>query len=166
MSTAIIFYLPHEIDFSCCICKAQFCYVCGKIWKNCNCPLFQYDYYEEPREDAGYHPPRYRHRTIFRAEKAIERYAKHLRQTRGRPDPRSLEEQIQEVREAVENGCDHGFWHQVQMTGEEQGHCKLCKSVGHKFIFRCNFCPLTSCLACHTDALLEYRREEEQQQQT
>lgn len=160
MSTAIRCYSPHEVDFSSCICAAQFCYVCGKIWKNCACPHFQIE------QDAGYRPPRYRRRTVFRAERAIERYAKHLRQTWGRPDPRSLEEQIQEVREAVENGCDHGYWNLVLMSRKEPGHCKLCKYVGHKFIFRCHSCPLTSCWACHTDEPPEYRRDEEQQPQT
>ncbi len=173
MSTATILYLPHQIDRFSCICKAEFCYVCGKIWRNCECPQFQHDYHEEQRDDAdglaywvaiGYLPG-YRRRTVFRAERAVERYTKHLMQTWGRPDPRSFEDQIQEVRNAVENGCDHGFWHRVQMTRDEPGHCKLCKYVGHKYIYQCLFCPLTSCWACHSDAPPEYRREEREDAQ-
>lgn len=166
-----------ELNFGCnhmtCICKAEFCYVCGTIWKNCNCPRFHDDYHEELRDDIGAYadrgatgyPPGYRRRTVFRAERAVERYAKHLRQTWGMPDPRSREEQIEEVRNEVENGCDHGYWRIVRKEKSEPGHCKLCKYVGHKRIYQCLFCPLTSCWACHTDAPPEYRRDEEQQQQ-
>ena len=96
---------------------------------------------------------------MYRAERAVERHAKHLGQTWGRLDPRTREEQIREIRNEVENGCDHGFWRRVLTTREEPGHCKLCKYVGHRFIYRCLFCPLTSCYACHTDAPPEYRWE-------
>lgn len=171
MSTAIVLHLRHEVDLYRCLCKAEFCYVCGKIWKNCNCPQFRDDYHEELRDDAGAladrgvigYLPGFRRRTIFRAERAVERYAKHLRQTWARPDPRSREEQIQEVRDEVENGCDHGYWRLVPMIRGDKGHCKLCKYVGHKFIYQCVFCPLTSCWACHTDAPPSYRLEVQQQ---
>lgn len=139
------------------------------IWKNCNCAQLHDDHDEEVHDDADgvaiRYPQGYRRRTVFRAERAVERYAKHLKQTWGMPDPRSREEQIQEVREEVENGCDHGYWRIVHKNRSEPGHCKLCKYVGHRYIYQCLFCPLTSCWACHTDAPPEYRREEEQQQQ-
>ena len=169
MSTATILCSPHQVDLSSCICKAEFCYVCGKIWKNCTCPQFHDDYHDDAGVLADWVAigplPGYRRRTVFRAERAVERYAKHLRQTWGRPDPRSREEQIQEVRDEVENGCDHGYWYLVRMTRDKSGHCKLCKYVGHKYIYQCLFCPLTSCWACHTDAPPDYRRQEEEQQQ-
>lgn len=173
MSIAILWYCSHETDRSSCICRAEFCYVCGKIWKNCDCPTFNDVFNEELRGDAGAfanrvpigHLPGYRRRTVFRAERAVERYTKHLMQTWGRPDPRSREAQIQEVRHEVENGCDHGYWRLVQVTRKAPGHCKLCKYVGNRFIYQCLFCPLTSCWACHTDAPPEYRRDEEVQQQ-
>ena len=148
MSTATVLYLPYQTDSFSCICKAEFCYVCGKIWGNCNCPTFAF-----------------RRRTEFRAERAVERYTKHLLQTWGRPDPRSFEDQVQEVRNALENGCDHNYWHRVQMTRDEPGHCKLCKYVGHKHIYKCIFCPLTSCWTCHTDAPPECRREQREDAQ-
>ena len=92
----------HEIDCFICICKTEFCYICGKIWKNCNCPQFHDGYFAELRDDADAlanwvgvsNLPDYRRRTVFRAERASERYAKHLRQTWGRPDPHSREEQF------------------------------------------------------------------------
>lgn len=171
MSTAFVLYLPYEIERLRCACKAEFCYVCDKIWKNCTCPQFHDDYHEELRDDAdgladrvviGYLPG-YRRRNVFRAERAVERYAKNLRQTWGRPDPRSREERNQEVRDEVENGCDNGYWQLVRMIKDEPGHCKLCRYVGHTYIWQCLFCPLTSCWACHTDAPPEYRREKPQQ---
>lgn len=130
MSTAILPCRLHEIDHSSCICKADLCYVCGKIWKNCNCPQLHDDYHEELHDDAApladwmanRYPPGYHRRTVFRAERAVEGYGKHLRQTGGTPDPRSREEQFQEVRNEVENGCDHGYWHIVRMTRDELGH--------------------------------------------
>ena len=137
----------HEIDCFICICKTEFCYICGKIWKNCNCPQFHDGYFAELRDDADAlanwvgvsNLPEHRRRTVFRAERAIERYAKHLRQTWGRPDPHSREEEIQEVRNEVENRCDHGYWHLIRTTRNEPGHHKLYKDVGHKFIYRCLF---------------------------
>lgn len=156
VSKALVLISPHLIDGSSCICKAEFCYVCGKIWKNCNCPQFHHEFHQEGIL------PAYHRRTAFRAERAVERYAKHLRQTWGKPDPRSREEQIQEVRDELENGCDHGFWRLVRTTRNTPGHCKLCKYVGHKHIYQCFFCPLTACRACHTDAPPEYRREGQQ----
>lgn len=156
MSTIFRLYLPHGTDHSSCICKAEFCYVCAKTWKNCNCPLFNHP--EELPNNAG------ARRFVFRAERAFERYEKHLMQTWGMLDPRSREEQIQEIRDEVENGCDHGYWDLVLKSRKDPGHCKLCKYVGHRFIFQCLNCPLTSCYACHTDAPPEYRREEQQQE--
>lgn len=160
MSTATGFQVLYRINCVSCICKAEFCYVCGTIWKKCTCPQFHHEHHEDGRDDATV----YRRRTMFRAERAVERYHKHLQQTWGRPDPRSREEQIQEVRNAIENGCDHGYWLRIETSKKEPGHCKLCKYVGHRRIYRCVNCPLTSCWACHTDAPPEYRREEVQVQ--
>ena len=197
----MVLQLVYGINGLSCICKAQFCYVCSKKWKNCECPLFSF---EELDDDVGVvadwvqndadvvadwahdesggvagwaheyagvfsdgaaagnvRVPRYRRRTIFRAERAVERYNKFLWQTWGRRDPRSREEQIREVRHEVENGCDHGYWRRDEMTIQRPGHCKLCKYVGHKYILQCLFCPLTSCYNCHTDAPPAYRRVEE-----
>lgn len=105
-------------------------------------------------ENPGARRAIYERRTIFRADKALDRYHKHLKQTWGAPDPRPREEQLAEVREAIENGCDHGYWTRV----ETRGHCKMCKYVGRRFIFQCINCDLTSCWACHTDEPPEYRR--------
>ena len=172
MSTATVLQKVYGINGSSCICRAQFCYVCGKKWKNCTCALF---HYEEFDDDAGVfadraaagnvRAPRYRRRTIFRAERAVERYNKFLWQTWGRRDPRPHEEQIREVRHEVENDCDYGYWFQARMTRQDPGHCKLCKYVGHKYIYQCLFCPLTSCWSCHTDAPPEYRRVDEGDEQ-
>ena len=104
--------LVYGINGLSCICKAQFCYVCSKKWKNCKCPLFNF---QELHDDAGVfadwahddagvvadwahndaggvadwahndaggvadraaagNVPRYRRRTVFRAERAVERY--------------------------------------------------------------------------------------------
>ena len=158
VSTAMILQLVYGINGFSCICQAEFCYVCSKKWKNCKCPRFN------DRATAG-DVPRYRRRTISRAERAVERYNNFLWQTWGRRDPRSREEQIQEVRHEVENGCDHGYWLRVETTRQEPGHCKLCKYVGHKYIYRCLFCPLTSCWTCHTEEPPAFRREEEDERQ-
>ena len=163
----------YGIDGPSCICKAQFCYVCSKKWKNCGCPQYSFEELDDgagvfnDRAAAGnVRVPRYRRRTVFRAERAVERYNNFLWQTWGKRDPRSHEEQIREVRHEVENGCDHGYWRQIKMTREEPGHCKLCKYVGRKYIFQCLFCPLTSCWNCHTDEPPRwYRRVEEDGQQ-
>lgn len=94
----------------------------------------------------------FRRRTIFRADRSLARYEKHLRQTWGKPDERPREDQLDEVRAAIETGCDHGYWRRVQAVSKKHpGHCQLCKYVGWKFIFQCENCPLTSCWACHTD---------------
>ena len=85
------------------------------------------------------YPSGYRRRTIFRAERAVERYNKTLRQMWGRSDPRSREEQIEEVRAEVEDGCDYGYWHLIPMTRNKPGHCRLCKYVGHSYIYQCVF---------------------------
>ena len=148
-----------------CVCKAEFCYVCSKKWKNCECPLLDYqDLHDDVPDRAAaenVRVPRYHRRTTFRAEKAVERYNDFLWQTWGRRDPRSREEQIREVRHEVENGCDHGYLRQVETTKKHPGHCNMCKYVGRKFILGCLHCPLTSCWNCHTDDPPEYRRVEE-----
>ena len=146
-----------------CLCKAEFCYVCGKIWKNCKCPQFNEEEFHGVFADrvvAG-NGPQYRRRTVFRVERAVDRYNNFLWQTWGRRDPRSREEQILEVRHEVENGCDHGYWRRAATTRQAPGHCKLCNYVGHHYILRCLFCPLTSCWNCHTDEPPQYRRVEE-----
>lgn len=51
-------------------------------------------------------------------ERAVERYSETPRQMWGRPDPRSREEQIQEARAEVQDGCDHGYSHPVPNGNE------------------------------------------------
>ena len=175
--------LVYGINGLSCICRAQFCYLCSKKWKHCECPQFNYEgldddvgvvddwaqdaagVFDDRAADGNVRVPRYRRRTIFRAERAVERYNKFLWQTWGRRDPRSHEEQIREVHHEVGNECDHGYWFRVRVTKKQPGHCKLCKYVGHKYIYRCMFCPLTSCYNCHTDEPPEYRRVEEEDEQ-
>lgn len=139
-----------------CIRTAQFCYVCGIPWKNCECAQYTANFGDDilGAENPGARRAIYERRTIFRTDKALDRYHKHLKQTWGAPNPRPREEQLAEVREAIENGCDHGYWTRV----ETRGHCKMCKYVGWRFIFQCINCDLTSCWACHTDEPPEYRR--------
>ena len=73
VSRIIRSYLSPGTDPSSCICKAEFCYVCAKTWKNCTCPLFNYRE-ELPNNVMTLHR---------RAERAVERHAKHLGQTWG-----------------------------------------------------------------------------------
>ena len=94
----------------------------------------------------------FRRRTILRAERSLARYEKHPRQTWEKPDERPREEQLDEVRAAIETRYDHGYWRRVQTVSKKHPrHCQLCKYVGWKFISPCENCPLASCWACHTD---------------
>lgn len=85
----------------------------------------------------------------------------------GRPDPRSREEQIQEARAEVQDGCDHGYLHLVP-NGNEGARTLQALQVRWLWVYSTNASLVRSPFAghaCRTDELLEYRREEEQRRQ-
>ncbi|KAL8719937.1 MAG: hypothetical protein Q9181_007991 [Wetmoreana brouardii] len=104
-----------ELNMGChhivCVCKAEFCYVCGSQWKTCDCAQFRVDRILNRDEEAAGRVAREAERLLQnRAEWALgNRY--HSRRRRGEaPDSRPRNVQLEEMRNLIRGGCLHGTW--------------------------------------------------------
>ncbi|KAK6511716.1 hypothetical protein TWF481_000622 [Arthrobotrys musiformis] len=110
-----------------CHCKAEFCYVCGVQWKNCECPLF-----EERRlyadavarvDEAAPRPlaPVVRNNMIFQAQR--------------------------QIRENL--ACEHPQrFHKVTERKPDGYTCSVCRARHWKYIFTCRHCGIEVCEEC------------------
>ncbi|KAM0445474.1 hypothetical protein ACHAQK_001683 [Fusarium lateritium] len=80
-----------------CICREQFCYICGKLWLSCHCPPYGHLEQMVPMKDRpGVKPPQFRRRRPRRMEEPTSRKAPlripQLRPQEGieRPFPRAV----------------------------------------------------------------------------
>ncbi|OIW24684.1 hypothetical protein CONLIGDRAFT_102739 [Coniochaeta ligniaria NRRL 30616] len=121
-----------ERTFGCnhitCLCKAQFCYVCGQKWGTCTCPFWD----EE--------------RLLDRTNVVVNRAAA-MRPNAG-GDGTAAVERVR--RNLVRNaGCRHRDW--TFRRGSHQ--CEECLDVLPVFIFECDGCGLFACGRCRRHGL-------------
>ena len=111
-----------------CLCKAQFCYLCGEEWKTCTCT----QWHEE--------------RLLARAEVVVDR------QNVGVQVP--VAERAQRVQQMMEeivqhHECDHDvYWTRVRW----QDRCEECNEW-KKTILRCPNCHIQMCDRCKRNRL-------------
>ena len=109
-----------------CLCKAEFCYVCGVKWRHCDCPRWDEDL------------------LLGRAERALRR-----RRRLGNLDGNRPEDvQLAEMQNMLRVDCNHPGWVYKKHTRENPGVCRLCGYQGWQFILRCYRCGRTQCLDC------------------
>ena len=113
-----------------CRCGAEFCYVCGTHWKDCNCILWD------------------NNRLVDRAAEVIARD----RPARlGPPGRAEMNEVMGIIRERHE--CDHtGRWRRV----EGRHRCEECRNQLPDFIMECGQCLLQACVRCRRNRLWGY----------
>ncbi|KAM0248296.1 hypothetical protein ACHAP5_003466 [Fusarium lateritium] len=59
-----------------CVCREQFCYICGKLWLSCHCPPYGHLEQMVPMKDRpGVKPPQFRRRRPRRMEEPTSRKA-------------------------------------------------------------------------------------------
>lgn len=106
-----------------CLCRAEFCYICGDRWKTCDCP--QWD----------------EHRLVARAHAVAERENRH----RGRVNAAQVQAAAEDLRENHE--CDHPrrMWRKVDVVHER---CEWCNQRLPQYIFRCGRCHSQACWRC------------------
>ncbi|KAM0425475.1 hypothetical protein ACHAPT_009264 [Fusarium lateritium] len=121
-----------ELEFGCnhitCICKAEFCYVCGERWKTCRCPQWQED------------------RLFRRANVIVDRAG-----DAGRIDERARQLRVErERRNLMENHeCTHERW--KGRPGPRQ--CEECFDFLPIFIYECRQCHIMACRRCRFNRL-------------
>ncbi|TFK45347.1 hypothetical protein OE88DRAFT_1225121 [Heliocybe sulcata] len=122
--------LAHGCYHMTCICRAQFCYVCGASWKTCGCPQW----------DEG---------------RLLDRAQQQVRAEFGRP-AQAIQAPLfrQRVAAAVQDlrynhDCQHGIW--MYRTGG--GHCEECGHYLNKFLLRCRQCHMVACVRCRRNRL-------------
>ncbi|KAH7010532.1 hypothetical protein EDB80DRAFT_839914 [Ilyonectria destructans] len=121
-----------ELNLGCnhitCLCRAQFCYECGRKWKACRCEHF--------RED----------RLIARANAIIDRNP-HAANLTGQPREQMRQ---REMRNLVQNHeCDHQNW--AYHGGRHQ--CEECHDWLPHYIFECGQCRIQACNRCRHNRL-------------
>ncbi|CAG9946053.1 unnamed protein product [Clonostachys rosea f. rosea IK726] len=123
-----IIELDHGCNHITCLCKAEFCYVCGERWKTCTCPQWQ----EE--------------RLIRRANAIVDRA-----NGAGRIDERVRQIRVErERRNLVENHeCTHELW--KSRSGPHR--CEECHDVLREFIYECRQCHIMACRRCRFNRL-------------
>ncbi len=113
-----------------CRCNAEFCYICGTKWRNCDCP----------RWHEG--------RLLARAEHLVDRPRE---DNDHRPlDVRDRAVRIREATNYLLAGpeCDHNNWEYIEGVGT----CEICDYTGLVYIYLCRGCGTTSCNWCNTMA--------------
>ncbi|KAK5123511.1 hypothetical protein LTR85_002549 [Meristemomyces frigidus] len=115
-----------------CVCKSEFCYVCGKPWKTCNC--LQWDearLFERAAAivDNGHVPPAgYQ---LQGREQQVAAAAEHLRE---------------------HHECDHERFRGIREQGREY-QCETCNETYRTWIYQCRQCWITICNRCRHNRL-------------
>ncbi|KAF3928296.1 hypothetical protein AA313_de0209059 [Arthrobotrys entomopaga] len=119
--------LQHGCHHMTCHCKAEFCYVCGVKWKNCNCAMFE----ETRLYDAA----------AVRVDRdAVAPLAPIIRAER-------IEEVQNQIRE--NHNCIHPGKFQKRTEYRSSGYqCDICYCRHWKYILVCPSCGLMACEEC------------------
>ncbi|KAF5535507.1 IBR finger domain-containing protein [Fusarium mexicanum] len=116
-----------ELNYGCyhitCLCKAQFCYICGKEWKTCRCP-----HWEERR-------------LMRRVNDIVNRD-----DNAGQMNARARQARVEQERlNLIQNHeCTHRTW--TYRGGRHR--CEECRDVLPHYIFECPQCHVMACRRC------------------
>lgn len=116
--------LKHGCNHITCLCRAEFCYVCGARWKTCKCP--QWD----------------ENRLVERANRVVnQRQAPEAAQA---PAARAAAvAQVQNDLAQQLEDCDH-TWSRERHDGD----CEECGQYFPHFLYQCDDCGIWSCAYC------------------
>ncbi|RDA95856.1 hypothetical protein CP533_5165 [Ophiocordyceps camponoti-saundersi (nom. inval.)] len=126
-SCARLVELAHGCNHITCICRAEFCYVCGRPWKTCGCETWD------------------EHRLLARAEAVVNRDVGALFDDEGRA--RRIQQAANYLMENHE--CDHDRW---RGRGGEY-RCEECHHWLDRFIYECRQCRIQVCRRCRFNRL-------------
>ena len=133
-----------------CRCRAEFCYLCGKPWKTCDCKLWdeaqlvnnaaewevnnavQWDVHNEAEWEVDPEPVR-----------NVEPVAVPVQ-------PRSRQEILRMTeleRARIQNRCLHPEWQLVNSSGINT-LCAYCHSTRLRYIPECIYCRIKVCVKC------------------
>jgi hypothetical protein len=119
----------HEtLTSSSCLCRHEFCYLCGETWKRCACDQWDPD------------------RLLARANQIVERNNPDIQ------DRQVLNAMVRREADRLEvnHDCDHTRgWRGV--GGQHQ--CEMCFHTLTRFILRCRQCNLQICVRCKNNRL-------------
>ncbi|KAH7350310.1 hypothetical protein BKA66DRAFT_504186 [Pyrenochaeta sp. MPI-SDFR-AT-0127] len=110
-----------------CPCGAEFCYVCGTQWKECNCEAADPNRIEE------------------RAEEIVQRDAAHLAPAERRQRVHEVFNELQENHECVHS---RRFQRITDGAPRRGFRCEFCDARHHKYILQCRHCYVNVCESC------------------
>ncbi|GKU08612.1 unnamed protein product [Fusarium langsethiae] len=121
-----------ELEIGCnhmtCICRAQFCYVCGERWKTCACPQWQEERLMRRAHD------------IVNRDDNVNLMDAGVRRARVERERANL---------MANHECTHDSWKSRQ--GPRQ--CEECYDVLPVFIYECRQCHTMACRRCRYNRL-------------
>ncbi|PHH91063.1 hypothetical protein CDD83_1808 [Cordyceps sp. RAO-2017] len=111
-----------------CLCRAQFCYLCGEPWKTCGCPIWDDN------------------RLLSRAQNLVDRDHRNAQL--------EMEARAQLIRDAADDlqqnhECERHRWR--SLCGEYQ--CDECGDEMPSFIYECSRCHILACRRCRFNRL-------------
>ncbi|TVY78338.1 putative E3 ubiquitin-protein ligase ariadne-2 [Lachnellula suecica] len=119
-----------ELDMGCnhitCFCGAQFCYICARPWKNCQC--------EQWNED----------RLLARANQVVAREPVRVNPVAQRARVAAVTHNLR-----TRHNCDHERWNYVR----GQHRCEECYDTLPSYIFECQQCNVQACNRCRRNRL-------------
>lgn len=114
-----------------CVCKTQFCYVCSKQWKTCECPQWEED------------------RLLERAENIVDNNRAPARNQHEDRDAQ-VAEAVQHLRDNHE--CEHERFRGIREAGKEY-ECEVCGETYRTWIYQCRGCWMIACNRCRHNRL-------------
>lgn len=124
------YMIGSRLNNSRCRCKSQFCYECGRKWKNCTCVVYDEDM------------------LLQRAQLIANRLAGPGAAVMVAPRGERVQQIARELREC--HDCDHTRgWRRVH--GPHR--CEECRDLLYEFILECRHCRLQACVRCMRNRL-------------
>lgn len=114
-------------------CGREFCYVCGSVWKSCECPLW--------------HENRLEEMAIQAVDEEVPANADiHVRQN-------AFHQIVEDLRQHEDNGCEHHRNSQWVWRNTGSLQCEVGNHYLPEYIFMCKGCRMRACNWCRRHRL-------------